>query len=196
MEFLALAWNESNSSTNPNLSVTIDSELSITAEFQPISYDLSITETDGGETSGAGSYIYGEDISILATPKQGYRFGKWTGDIEYLESSLSAETTATIPDKSISFSPVFEIIPIEVVVSVTGSGSVVGAGLYNPQEIISLQAVGNPSTGVAPRGLPYYNGLGLMRTVWSKQVPKTPLFFLQAKTSKFMLSFMQFLLKK
>ena len=52
--FLHWLGDETNSSTNPSLSITIDSELSITAEFQPISYNLSITETDGGETSGAG----------------------------------------------------------------------------------------------------------------------------------------------
>ena len=45
----------------------------------------------------------------------------------------------------------------------TGSGSVVGAGLYNPQEIISLQAVGNPSTGVAPRGF------ALLQWTWSDE---------------------------
>ena len=151
------------SPTAPNLSIIVSTELDITADFERKSYNLDIIQSSGGEASGGGIYKYEELVTISASPKEGYRFLNWSGDIEYLKSSISSETEVNIPDKSLSLTPVFEIIPIEVSVSVSGNGSVTGAGQYNPLEIISLEAMGGPATGAAPRGF------DLLKWTWTDE---------------------------
>jgi hypothetical protein len=75
------------------LSIVVSSSLNVTAEFIKKSYLLSINQSLNGEVSGGGAYEYNSDVTISATPKQGYRFLRWTGDIEFIESPLSAITT-------------------------------------------------------------------------------------------------------
>jgi uncharacterized cupredoxin-like copper-binding protein len=50
----------------------------------PIEYNLTLTATDGGEINpSAGEYRFsqGTAIEVQATPKTGYRFKSWSGDV-------------------------------------------------------------------------------------------------------------------
>ena len=66
----------SNGSTANPLIVTLNSNTSITANFEIIinSFTLTITAGEGGSVSGGGEYDEGTEVTITATPDEGYEF--------------------------------------------------------------------------------------------------------------------------
>ena len=60
--------------------------ITVYAQWKPDRYNVTLNKGTGiSSVSGAGSYVYGSEVSIDATPGTGYSWDKWTG---------SAETTA------------------------------------------------------------------------------------------------------
>src|SRR6056300_1108216 len=71
----------SNGSTANPLTVTLNSNTSITANFQVIvnSYTLTVTSGEGGSVSSeGGEYEEGTELTITATPNEGYEFTGWS----------------------------------------------------------------------------------------------------------------------
>lgn len=155
------------SPTNPIQSITISNGLNLTAEFIKKSFQLSINQSPNGETNGEGAYNYNSAVEISATPKKGYRFLRWIGDIDFVKSPLNPETTVTIPNSPITIEPVFEVIPIKVTATINGNGRVVGVGEYKPNETFTLEAMGDSPSGAAPRGY------GLLKWSWSDKNGQT-----------------------
>src|SRR6056300_1564198 len=70
----------SNGSTANPLTVTLNSNTAITANFQVIvnSYTLTVTAGEGGSVSSeGGEYEEGSEVTITATANEGYRFTGW-----------------------------------------------------------------------------------------------------------------------
>jgi uncharacterized protein YkwD len=121
----------------------------------PIHYDLTISGTEGGEitTLGEGTFTCdeGEVVNLVATPADGYRFVKWTGDVDTIDNVDDASTTITMSgDYSITAN--FEAISVEqcnLTVSSTAGGSVTlpgeGTFTYDAGTVVSVVAV--PATG-------------------------------------------------
>lgn len=86
---------------NP-ITITMDSDKSITANFSPIPCTLTIAAGTGGTTNpepGSHIYDYGTQASVTAVPSSGYQFSGWSGD------ASGTATTITITmdsDKSIT----------------------------------------------------------------------------------------------
>ena len=63
-------------------------------------YDLTINSTAGGSvtTPGEGVFFYsiGTEASLVAEPKEGYRFDSWMGDVDAIAEVEDAETTITM----------------------------------------------------------------------------------------------------
>ena len=98
----------SNGSTVNPLTVTLNSNTSITANFQVIvnSYTLTVTAGEGGSVSGGGEYEEGSQVTITASPANGYRFIGWS------DGDTSSERIIQISD-NISISADFvEIISL------------------------------------------------------------------------------------
>ena len=94
------------STTNP-LTVTLNSNTSITANFQVIinSYTLSVTAGEGGSVSTeGGEYEEGTEVTITATPEEGYEFIGWS------DGENSSERVITISSET-SISANFQITP-------------------------------------------------------------------------------------
>ena len=71
----------SNGSTTNPLTVTLNSNTSITANFQAIvnSYSLTVTAGEGGSVSSeGGEYEEGTEVTITAIPDEGYGFTAWS----------------------------------------------------------------------------------------------------------------------
>jgi hypothetical protein len=98
----------SNGSTANPLTVTLNSNTSITANFQVIvnSYTLTLTAGEGGAASGGGVYEEGTEVTITATPEEGYEFIGWSdGDTSQIrvyslnsDITLSAEFYIKMPN--------------------------------------------------------------------------------------------------
>lgn len=57
--------------------------------------DVIVSETIGGSITGEGSYAEGEDVTIIAVPKQGYSFSCWMENGEVVSTDASYTFKAT-----------------------------------------------------------------------------------------------------
>lgn len=121
--------------------ITIDGDYAISAGFEPISdlYRLTISSTAGGSVTepGEGMFIRtgGTVVTLVAEPAEGYRFVKWTGDVDTIIDVYSDRTAVTMHD-SYSIIANFETWPELVAVltiSSTQGGSVIipGEGAFS-----------------------------------------------------------------
>jgi uncharacterized repeat protein (TIGR02543 family) len=82
-----VGWNFANwtgdatGTTNP-VSVTMNSNKSVTANYTQIQYTLTITSLHGtvAKNPDKATYTYGEVVQLTATPDVGWSFANWTGD--------------------------------------------------------------------------------------------------------------------
>jgi uncharacterized repeat protein (TIGR02543 family) len=77
-------WEGASTATNDTITITMDADKSLTASFSIKTYTL----TTGANNSSYGSvsvdpdqasYEHGTEVTIVATPADGYRFDNWTG---------------------------------------------------------------------------------------------------------------------
>ena len=93
--------------SDPNSATTtvvIDDDKEITARFVEIpAYTLTIEVSGNGTTEpapGAHQYLEGTEVNITATPADGHRFSRWTGNVGDPDSAattitITADTTVT-----------------------------------------------------------------------------------------------------
>ena len=83
-------WSDG-STTNP-ITVTLNSNTNLSASFTAIinRYTLTVTAGEGGTVSTeGGTYDEGTEVTITATPDDGYFFQGWEGDITNYQDSIS-----------------------------------------------------------------------------------------------------------
>tara|TARA_B100001094_G_scaffold245679_1_gene242198 strand:+ start:340 stop:2043 length:1704 start_codon:yes stop_codon:yes gene_type:complete len=98
-------WTGDYEGTENPIELTITEAKSLTANFESIQYTLSVLASEGGTVSTEGGiYDYGTELTITATPDEGYRFDGWDG-IESEENSLTI-----IVDSNIEISPIFNLV--------------------------------------------------------------------------------------
>lgn len=85
--------------------VTMNGDYSITAEFEygmPTGYYLAISSTSGGSVTepGEGEFTYeaGTVVGLVAAPDTGYRFVRWTGDVDHIADVESMGITISMED--------------------------------------------------------------------------------------------------
>jgi len=130
-------------STNP-VSITMNSDKSITANFTPIpTYNLTTSVTGSGTVSPSGGiYDEGTVVTLTATPNTGYQFSHWSGD-----AGGSANPINVTMDSDKNIVANFTAVPTySLTTSVTGSGSVSPAsGNFEQGSVVTLTAT--PSSG-------------------------------------------------
>jgi uncharacterized repeat protein (TIGR02543 family) len=96
-------WSGNASGASPTISITMDHDYSITANFVAASanrHNLTISSTEGGSvtTPGEGmfTYSFGTVVNLVANPASGYQFVNWTGDVGSVGNVNAASTTITI----------------------------------------------------------------------------------------------------
>ena len=82
----------SNGSTANPLSVTLNSNTTITANFQAIvnSYTLTVSAGEGGVVSGGGEYEEGTEVTISAVANSCFNFSQWS------DGETSSERVVTV----------------------------------------------------------------------------------------------------
>jgi uncharacterized repeat protein (TIGR02543 family) len=129
------------SSTNP-LQVTVDGNKNITATFMPQNYTLTISTSGSGSVTKApdkAGYADGEQVTLTATPADGWTFTGWSGDVVSGNNPLILDMDG---DKNMIAT--FSTEPGTLTTSVTGNGRILvepKKTLYSPGEVITLTAV-------------------------------------------------------
>ena len=59
----------------------ITQDTTFAAEFTINTYEVIINENEYGSTTGAGVYNYGDEVTLVATPHEGYSFIKWSNGV-------------------------------------------------------------------------------------------------------------------
>ena len=81
-EFVSWTENGEVISTEARTGFSAYGDRNITANFAPISYEITVTSSDPemGAVSGGGSYEYGSGVTLSAVPNEGYYFVGWMED--------------------------------------------------------------------------------------------------------------------
>ena len=82
--------------TSASTIIRITGDQNVSASFTPIIYDLNLSVGLGGLVDGNGSYAYGSDANLTATPNPGYLFGGWTGDLNSTDANVTVTVTGNL----------------------------------------------------------------------------------------------------
>ena len=96
----------SNGSTANPLTVTLNSNTTITANFQVIvnSYTLTVTAGEGGTVTGGGEYEEGTEVTISAVAESCFSFSQWS------DGETSPERVVTV-NSNVEVTAEFEFYP-------------------------------------------------------------------------------------
>ena len=91
-------WSGNASGTDPTITITMNSNKTVTAHFAPIEYSLSISinPSNAGVVSKSpdkSSYSYGEQVTLTADANSGYEFDHWGGDASGSNSTVTITMT-------------------------------------------------------------------------------------------------------
>ena len=97
------------------------------AEYTLKRYTLTLSATEGGTVSGAGTYDSGTVVTLQATPQPGYRFVRWS------DGNTNAARTITLTENS-SYTAYFEPVSKLYIGTTRAAGVYLGtqkaAGVY------------------------------------------------------------------
>ena len=141
-----VSWTEDGNviSTESEYSFTITSDRNLVANFELLDYDVnvSISPENAGTTTGAGTYTYGDEVTLTATPNFGYKFVSWTENDNVVSEELEFSFNIT---SNRNFVANFELLDYDVNVSASpeNAGSVTGAGNYKHGDEVTVTATPN-----------------------------------------------------
>ena len=112
-----------------------------TLEPEPlvVQYTLTVTAGDGGGVTNGGTFDEGSDVTITATPNEGYRFTGWEGN-----DSTSESLTVTLNSNQ-TYQALFELIPVYTLSVSAGEGGTVSSegGTYEEGTEVTITATPN-----------------------------------------------------
>jgi len=134
--------------TDNPITITMDADKTITANFIFAKHTLTIGTAEGGTTSPAGATLHdvGTQVPVTATPDEHYDFDKWTGDVPSGHETDNPVTITMDADKTIT--PVFVIKQYTLTIDAGTGGTtdpVPGTSDHDALTDVSVTAV--PSTG-------------------------------------------------
>lgn len=124
-------------------------------KFSPLPFDvtLTVTPTDAGITTGGGTYLYGDEVTIGVTPTDGLSYEDWfvgeqllTGEHWYTFSNEEiAQYAFSGPQAGFTALARFGLSTYQVTLSAspTEGGMVSGCGQYKKGDIVTIVAIAN-----------------------------------------------------
>ena len=129
-----VGWLDGDTASTRRVIVTSDSIF--TAEFAIYVHTVTLSAKNGTVT-GAGKYDYGTEVTLVATPSEGYHFERWSdGD--------TTSTRMIVVTSDVSLTAVFAI-NVYTVTLLAENGTVTGAGRYEHGAVATIEAI--PSEG-------------------------------------------------
>ncbi len=148
-EYLFAEWTGDVENEENPLSLTVDQDYSLTANFEKKTYSLSTnTEGDGAIDENvvqekSTDYESGTVVELTANPGEGYKFVEWKGDLSGTENPQQITV-----DNPKEVTAVFEKKSYALTINTTGSGSVTKVpdqSAYEHGTSVDLKAV--PANG-------------------------------------------------
>ena len=144
---------DASGNTNP-LTVNMNSNKQIVAQFSKINYSVEINSNpaDGGTVHPtSGTYEAGTQYTLTATPNDGYRFNNWSGDM----TGNSNKLTLLINENKTLTANFIKTYKL-VINSPPDVGAIVSqaSGVYDSGEIVTISA--KPT--VCPYGFDHWSG--------------------------------------
>ena len=143
-------WSDINgvvSTANPFTFAMPANNLNYIANFAAIDYTVAVTNAPvaGGSVVGAGTFNFGDAVSLTATPAIGYSFVNWT--IGGTEVSTALTYDFNMPSHNVDVVANYAIVDYTIALtsSPVEGGTTTGAGTYNYSDNVSLTAT--PATG-------------------------------------------------
>jgi len=138
-----VSWSEGASGTEPVVTVKMNSDKDVTANFRIIRYVLttSVSPAGGGSVTPGDTYDTGSPVALEAVPAPDYEFVSWSGAASGKEPAVIVTMNS---DKDVTAN--FRIIRYVLTTSVSpaGGGSVSPGGLYDTDSPVVLEAVPAP----------------------------------------------------
>jgi len=120
--------------------------ITLTANFSANNYTVTaqVNPVGSGTVTGAGVYAYGSQVTLTATPNEGYSFVSWT-NAQNETVSTQPEYSFTMPAENITLTANFSANNYTVTAQINpvGSGTVTGAGVYAYGSQVTLTATPN-----------------------------------------------------
>ncbi|HPG40862.1 MAG TPA: FlgD immunoglobulin-like domain containing protein [bacterium] len=134
------------SPTNPNTTVTIDGDKTVTAVFGKLEFTLTMVADPpaGGVLDpivGDHTYNTNSQVQLSATPNSGYRFKSWSGNVN--DSTSAASFITIVKDETVTAKFELEQSTLTISVNPVGTGSttpMIGVHSYNTGTTVNLTA--------------------------------------------------------
>ncbi len=126
-------WTENGNvvSSNANYTFTVNSNRTLVANFTENTYTITVSAnpSNGGTTTGGGTFTYGQNCTVTATANTGYTFTNWTENGNVV--SNNADYTFTVEGNR-NLVANFTAITYTITVSAnpSNSGTTSGGGTY------------------------------------------------------------------
>ncbi|MBI5030639.1 MAG: InlB B-repeat-containing protein, partial [Chloroflexi bacterium] len=136
------------SSANP-VTVTMDANKNVTANYTQNQYTLTITSLNGTVTKNPNqaTYTYGQVVNLTATANLGYTFANWTGD-----AMGTANPVTVTMDENKSVTANYTQNQYTLTINTVGSGVVTKSpdqATYTYGQVVTLTAFANPGYAFA-----------------------------------------------
>ncbi|WMN10674.1 InlB B-repeat-containing protein [Marivirga salinae] len=144
--FVFDGWSGDASGTTNPISVTMDADKTVTANFSPLQRTLSLNATNGSITPDVaptnGTYDNGTVVELTAVPDAGYQFDGWSGDATGTTNPISVTMDA---DKTVTatFSPIQRTLSLNATNGSITPDVAPTNGTYDNGTVVELTAVPN-----------------------------------------------------
>ena len=143
-EYHFTGWSGDASGTDNPLTVVMNGNKSITANFAINTYTLGVSAVNGSvsKVPNQPSYVYGTSVQVIATPNVGYHFTTWSGDL-----TGSVNPTTVLMDRNKNITANFTINVYIITASNIGSGTITPSGPINVNHGASRSFTVAPNMG-------------------------------------------------
>ena len=139
-EFVSWVENGSVVSTEAEYSFEIADNRIMIANFTLIDYHIAAFAENSGEVVGTGDYHYGDNVTLIALPSEGYRFVSWTENGEVVSTEAQYSFTV-IGNRDLVANFTLSEYNVTATVNINNAGMVSGSGLYPHGDNVSMIAM-------------------------------------------------------
>jgi len=139
-------WTPTTGITIPGAATTTISmteNRTVTANFQPITYTLTVNAGTGGTAIGGGTFNYGTNAIITATPSTNYTFSGWTPTTGVTSPSAATTTISMIANRTVTANFQSTAYTLTINRDPSVGGTIIGGGIFNVGDNATITATPN-----------------------------------------------------